>query len=144
MVVNSYIDYYVGDWENQTDNRLSIRKVDEETCSVSFFGACDHQPILRPWYTGKPSVDMRAKYIPEDGPGLLVELGEEELRFTLHLNFEAAYIVDNAERDALVPCLSRYEKDSFLDQYYAYFKPLKHYTRHYIGQAHSWQHRTSP
>jgi len=72
---------------------------------------------------------MVATYRPEDGPELLVALGEEETGFTLHLNFEAAYILDDAARDALVPALSRYEEDDFLDQYSHYFQPLKHYTR---------------
>ncbi len=125
---DSYIDNYVGEWEDETGNRLSIRKVDDETCLVSFFGARDNQPIRRPWCAGKPSVDMVAKYRPENGPELVVELWEEGMGFTLHLNFEAAYILDEAERDALVPALSRYEDDDFLDQYYRYFEPLKHYT----------------
>ncbi len=72
---------------------------------------------------------MVATYRPEDGPDLLIELWEKGMGFTLHLNFEAAYILDDAERDALVPAWSRYEEDDFLDQYYRYFAPLKHYTR---------------
>ena len=127
--MDSYIDNYVGEWENEAGNRLSIRKVDDEICLVSFFAARDNQPIRRPWCAAKLSVDMVATYQPEDGPGLLVELWEEGMGFTLHLNFEAAYILDDAERDALVPALSRYEEGDFLDQYYRYFAPLKHYTR---------------
>jgi hypothetical protein len=42
MVMESYIDNYVGEWEDETGNRLSIWKVDDETCVVSFFAARDH------------------------------------------------------------------------------------------------------
>jgi hypothetical protein len=128
MVMDSYLDNYVGEWEDETGNRLSIRKIDDETCVVSFFRARDHQPIRRPWYAGKLSVDMVAKYRPKDGPELIVELGEEGSGFTLYLNFETAYSLDAAERNALVPAVSRNAEDDFLEQYYRYFEPLKHYT----------------
>ena len=72
---------------------------------------------------------MVATYRPEEGPELLVALGDAGTGFTLHLNFEAAYLLDDAARDALVPALSRYEEDDFLEQYYHSFHPLKHYTR---------------
>lgn len=128
-IMSSYIDVYVGEWGDEAGNRLSIRKVDDETCFVSFFQAHDNLPIRRPWCAEKISVEMVAICRPEYGPELVVELWEEGAGFTLHLNFEAAYILDDAGRDALVPALSRYEKDEFLDQYYRYFRPLKHYTR---------------
>jgi hypothetical protein len=71
---------------------------------------------------------MVARYRPENGPELVIELGEEGMGFTLHLNFAAACLFNDAERDTLVPALSRYEEDDFLEQYYWYFEPLKHYT----------------
>ena len=125
--MGSYMDRYVGEWENDAGNRLSIRKVDDETCFVSFYHAYDNQPIRRPWSAGKPSVEMIAKCKTTDGPELIVQLGEEGTGFALHLLFEAAYVLDEAGRDALVPGLSRYEEDEFLNQYYRYFEPLKHY-----------------
>ncbi len=128
-IMSSYIDCYIGQWEDETGNRLSIWKADDETCFVSFFNAHDSQPIRRPWCAEKPSVEMVARCRPEYGPELIVELSAEGAGFTLHLNFEAAYILDDARRDALVPALSRSEEDKFLDQYYWYFGPLKHYTR---------------
>jgi hypothetical protein len=137
MAMDSYLDNYVGEWEDETGNRLSIRKIDEKTCVVSFFRARDQQPIGRPWCAGKLSVDMVAKYRPENGPELIVELGEEESGFTLHLNFEPAYILDVAERNALVPVLSRNAEDDFLEQYYRYFEPLKHYTIRTASRVHS-------
>ena len=127
--MDSYIDNYVGEWEDETGRQLSISKVNDEMCLVSFFRARDNQPIRRPWCAGKLSVDMVAKYRPEEGPEIVVELWEEGMGFLLHLSFEVAYILDESERAALVPALSRYEEDDFLDQYYRYFKPLKHYAK---------------
>ncbi len=100
MIMDSYIDNDVGERENEAGNRLSIRKVDDETCLVSFCAARDNQPIRRPWCAAKLSVDMVATDRPEDGPDLLVALWEEGMGCTLHLNVEAAYILDDAERDA--------------------------------------------
>ncbi len=125
----SYIDVYVGEWGNEAGNWLSIRKFDDKTCFVSFFQSQDNLPIRRPWCADKLSVEMVAKYRPEYGPELVVALSDEEAGFTLHLNFEAAYMLDDAGRDALVPALSRHEADEFLDQYYRYFGPLTHCTR---------------
>ena len=133
--MDCYLDNYVGEWEDETGHRLSIRKIDEETAVVCFFGARDHQPIRRPWCAGKLSVDMVAKYRPENGPELVVELGEEGSGFTLYLNFEMAYLLDAAKRDALVPALSRNAEDDFLEQYYRYFEPLKHYTTRTASRA---------
>ena len=72
---------------------------------------------------------MPAKYRPEEGPGLVVELWEVGKGFQLDLNFEPGYVLDKLQRDSLVPGLSRYEKDDFLAEYYHYFEPLKHYIR---------------
>lgn len=126
--MDTYIDRYVGEWGNEVGHRLSIFKVDAETCVVSFFQSHNNQPLRRPWCAGKLSVGMVAKCKPEHGPELVVELWVEGKEFTLHLNFEAAYMLDDAGRKALVPALSRCEDDEFLDQYYGYFLPLEHYT----------------
>ena len=72
---------------------------------------------------------MLAKYRPEKGPGLVVELWEDGKGFQLDLNFEPGYILDELQRDSIVPGLSRYEKDVFLDEYYHFFEPLKHYIK---------------
>jgi len=37
MMVDSYINNYLGDWVDETGNRLNIQKVDDETALVSFF-----------------------------------------------------------------------------------------------------------
>lgn len=141
--MDSYIDNYIGEREDERGNRLSIKKVDDQTALVSFFAAPGRRPIRRPWCDEKPSVDMVAKYWPEEGPELVVDLWEKRRGFTLHLNFEAAYILDDAKRDALVPALSRYEEDDFLDRYYHLFEPLEHYTKAAAEQAHA-PHRSVP
>lgn len=71
---------------------------------------------------------MVGKYFPGSGPELVVELWKEE-GFTLHLAFEASYVLDTKRRDALVSALRRLVEYDFLDQYYRLFEPLKHYTK---------------
>ena len=127
--MDSYIDCYIGEWENEAGNRLKIKKVGDETALVSFFLPPDHQPVLRPWYDKKPTVDMIAKYSPAESPALVVELWEKGKGFELHLTFESGYILDIQHRDSLVAGLSRFEEDDFLDEYYHYFVPLSHYLK---------------
>ncbi|MBI2297170.1 MAG: hypothetical protein HYU76_14295 [Betaproteobacteria bacterium] len=127
--MDAYIHNYLGEWEDERGNRLSIRKVDDKTAFVSFFAAPAGKPVLRPWHHDEPTVDMLGSYQPEEGAELLVELGKLGGGFMLHLDFQPAYTLDPRGRDALVPALSRYEGDTFLDQYHWFFDPLKHYTR---------------
>ena len=61
--------------------------------------------------------------------GLVVERSEKGKEFSPHLNFEPRFELDEQNRDALVVGLSRYERDSFLDQYYPLLGPLRHYVR---------------
>jgi hypothetical protein len=127
--MDSYINRYIGEWENEAGNRLKIKKVDNETALVSFYLPPDNQPVFRPWYNENPSTDMIAKYRPAEGPGLIVELWDEGKGFELHLSFESGYVLDIQHRDSLVPGISRFEEDDFLDKYYHYFEPLKHYLK---------------
>ena len=127
--MDSYINHYIGEWENEAGNRLKIKKVDDETALVSFFSPPDHQPVFRQWYDEKPSIDMTAKYRPAESPALVVELWEEGKGFELHLTFEFGYMLDIQHHDSLVHGISRFEKDDFLDEYYHYFQPLNHYLK---------------
>ena len=54
MILDSYIDNYIGEWNDESGKRLGIKKVDETTALVSFFAAADGQPIHRPWCKGEP------------------------------------------------------------------------------------------
>lgn len=58
-----------------------------------------------------------------------VDLWEEGKGFTLHLDHEYDYLLDSEQREALVPSISRYERDRFLDAYYSLFGPLDHFVR---------------
>ena len=127
--MGSYIDHYIGEWENEIGNRLKIKKVDDETAIVSFFTPPEYLPINRPWCNQKPSINMVAKYNPGESPDLAVELWNVDKGFKLYLSFEFEYMLDKLHRDSLVPALSRYEEDDFLDKYYHYFEPLMHYIR---------------
>jgi hypothetical protein len=47
----------------------------------------------------------------------------------LDLTHEYNYELDPKRREALVPALTRYERDRFLDEYYSLFGPLDHFVR---------------
>lgn len=68
-------------------------------------------------------------YLTDCGATIEVDLWERGKGFSLHLTYEHAYELDKAYRDSLVPALSRYEEDSYLDQYYQLFEPLNLYTK---------------
>ncbi len=58
-----------------------------------------------------------------------VELWEKGKGFILDLTHEYEYELDEFKRESLVPALSRYEEDDFLDAYYELFGPLNHFIR---------------
>ncbi len=86
----------------------------------------ENQPLARPWYESKPSIEMLATYDPANSPELVVELWTKDKGFELHLNFEPAYELDEERRDSLTVALSRFEEDHFLDAYYYLFQPWSH------------------
>ena len=49
IVMDSWIDSYVGEWEDAAGNCLSIRKITDETARVTFLAAPGNAPIARPW-----------------------------------------------------------------------------------------------
>ena len=76
---------------------------------------------------GAPSLKMVAHY--DDYNGMFeVDLWEEGKGFILDLTHEYNYELD-PEREALVPALSRNERDHFLDVCYSLFGPLDHFVR---------------
>jgi hypothetical protein len=58
-----------------------------------------------------------------------VDLWEKGKGFILHLDHEYHYLLDSEQREALVPSISRYERDRFLDTYYSLFGPMDHFVR---------------
>ena len=127
--MDSWIDSYVGEWNDAAGNCLRIRKITDETARVTFLAAPGRTPIARPWCHGRPSVDMPARYYPAHGPELLVELWAAGKGFTLELGYEADYPLWDGSIEALTVGLGRYERDTFLDQYYRLLGPLEHFTR---------------
>ena len=118
---------FVGSWVCASGYRLRIKKVREDQASVDFLdprGA----PVQRPYMKGAPSMKMIAHY--DDYNGIFeVDLWEEGKGFILDLTHEYDYELDLERREALVPALSRYERDRFLDECYSLFGPLDHFVR---------------
>ena len=54
---------------------------------------------------------------------------EQSKGVTLHLEHECGYVLDAEQREALVPTISRNERDHFLDSFYSLFGPLDHFVR---------------
>jgi hypothetical protein len=65
--------------------------------------------------SGAPSVRMPAHYDDYNGD-FEVELWAEGSGYTLVLTHEYDYELDERRREALVPGISRYTRDHFLDQ----------------------------
>ena len=75
-------------------------------------------PVQRPYMGGAPSLKMVAHY--DDCNGMFaVDLWEEGKGFILDLTHEYNYELDPERREALVPALSRNERDHFLDACYS-------------------------
>lgn len=121
------IDRYIGLWRNAEGFQIEIKKIDDERASASLFSPFG-RPIDRPYYENKPTVDMLATYDDYEGT-MSVQLWRAKSGFALELLHEPEYELDESQREALVPALSRYEEDSFLDHYFDLFGRLDHYTR---------------
>ena len=124
----SEIDKFIGTWENDAGNLLVIKKRTGLSALVSFLTRPNALPAIRSYWEDKPSIGMYS-YLTDCGATIEVDLWERGKGFSLHLTYEHAYELDKARRDSLVPALSRYEEDSYLDQYYQLFEPLKLYTK---------------
>lgn len=117
----------VGSWLSASGYRLRIKKVRKDLASVDFLDP-HGASVQRPYMKGAPSVKMIAHY--DDYNGILeVDLWEEGKGFILDLTHEYDYELDLERREALVPTLSRNERDRFLDEWYSLFGPLDHFVR---------------
>ncbi len=58
-----------------------------------------------------------------------VHLWESGKGFELALHHEETYDLDPFQREAIVPSLTRFAADDFLDQYYDLFGHLQHFTK---------------
>jgi hypothetical protein len=118
---------FVGSWVSASGYRLRIKKVREDQASVDFLDPVG-APVQRPYMKGAPSMKMIAHY--DDYKGIFeVDLWEEGKGFILDLTHEYDYELDLERREALVPALSRYDGDRFLDECYSLFGPLDHFVR---------------
>jgi hypothetical protein len=118
---------FVGSWVSASGHRLRIRRVRSNKASVDFFDPSG-TPVGRPYMQGDPSVRMVGHY--QDYDGLLeVDLWGPRKGFSMHLVHEDHYELDGYRREALVPSISRDERDRFLDQYCPLFGSLQHFVR---------------
>jgi hypothetical protein len=127
IMLRNGIAQFVGSWVSESGYHLRIKKVGKDRALVDFLdprGA----PVQRPYMGGAPTLKMVAHY--DDYNGMFeVDLWEEGKGFILDLTHEYDYELDPERREALVPALSRYERDRFLDECYSLFGPLDHFVR---------------
>jgi len=127
IMMRNGIAQFVGSWISETGYHLRIKKVRKDRASVDFLdprGA----PVQRPYMGGAPSLKMIAHYDDYNGT-FEVDLWEEGRGFVLELTHECDHELDPKRREALVPALSRNERDHFLDACYSLFGPLDHFVR---------------
>ena len=126
-MLHNGIAQFVGSWISESGYQLRIRRMRKDLASVDFLdprGA----PIERTYMGGAPSMKMIAHY-DNYNEDFRVDLWEEGKRFILHLDHECDYVLDREQREALVPSISRYERDHFLDAFYSLFGPMDHFVR---------------
>ena len=121
------IEKFVGSWVSTSGYCLRIKKMREDLALVDFLDPSGN-PVQRPYMRGAPSTNMTAHY--DDYYGTFeVELWEDGKGFILDLSHEYDYELEPEQREALVPALSRNERDRFLDECYSSFGPLDHFVR---------------
>ena len=118
---------FVGSWVSASGYRLRIEEVLRDQASVDFLDPRG-VPIQRPYMRGAPTVKMIAHY-DDYNENFEVDLWEEGKGFILDLSHHYNYELDLEQREALVPALSRFERDRFLDECYSLFGPLDHFVR---------------
>ena len=121
------IDKFSGIWTSEDGYKLEITKVDDSSALVSFY-APEGNPINRPYFNNEPTLKMPSVYDDYSGD-FSVYLWQSGKGFSLDLRYEETYALDQFQREALIPALTRFEDDSFLDQYYDLFGNLNHFTK---------------
>ena len=119
------IDKFAGTWLSKDNYRVEIRKVNDTSALVSL-NSPDGTLIKRPYFNNKPTLDMPAEYDDYHGE-FIVHLWEPAKGFQLDLHFAEKYELDQSQEEALVPSLTRLEKDDYLDPYYKLFGNLKRF-----------------
>jgi len=116
------MERFTGRWKNEAGNLLIIKPRNRKSLSVSFISHLDNRPVKREFADNRESVDMPAE-LDFYETSLEVELWDKGKGFHLSLTLE---ILNNIE---LIPGISRYEEDKFLNKYYCLFYPLARYVR---------------
>ena len=120
IMLRNGIAQFVGSWVSESGYHLRIKKVDKDRALVDFLDP-RAAPVQRPYMGGAPSLKMVAHY---DSNGIFeVNLWQEGKGFILDLTHEYDYELDPERREALVPALSRNERDHFLDACYSLIRP---------------------
>ena len=117
----------VGAWVSPSGYRLRIKEMLRDQASVDFLDPRG-VPIQRPYMRCAPTVKMIAHY-DDYNENFEVDLWEAGKGFILDLSHHYNYELDLDQREALVPALSRLERDHFLDECYSLFGPLDHFVR---------------
>ena len=121
------IAQFVGSWVSESGYPLRIKKVRKGRASVDFLDPSG-APVQRPYMGGAPSLKMVAHY-DDYNENFQVDLWEAGKGFILDLSRHYSYELDLDQREALVPALSRFERDDFLDECYSLFGPMDHFVR---------------
>jgi len=119
------ISQFVGSWVAASGYRLQIRRVRDDQASVDLLD-CSRNPVSRPYMGGALSVKMIAHYRDYEGE-FEVELWKRGKGFILHLDCDYESCARGGE--AMVPSISRFEQDQFLDEFYPLFGPLDRFVR---------------
>lgn len=123
------IDKFIGLWESVDGYRLDIAKTSDTSATVSFYDPSG-QPVVRPYYNDKPAIKMIASYDDYYGE-FRINLWEKGKGFEFDIHREGEYDLDNFKRESLIPAITRYEEDNFLDKYYELFGKLNHFNKIY-------------
>jgi len=122
----NWIENYGGTWEDPTGCVLVIKVQDEYRAKVTLL--VNGVPMARPWCRNKPAVSLRARYSPENGPGLWVSLGRRG--FSLELNYEFLQAGDAPDEPASLSVgVSRHFSDLEAERFISLFSPLARYVR---------------
>lgn len=115
---DSWINTYEGSWRDSEGYTLVIRIVDDENAIVDFLK--NGVPIARPWLQNVPCTKLKASYEPMEGPELRIDLGYDGY----------TYSVSPIDEDGtLSSCISHYEKDEDLDQYFGVLGQLGYFSK---------------
>ena len=121
------INGFIGNWVSEDGYKLEIIKENDTSALISMYSP-DVKAIIRPYFNNKPSLEMPSQY--DEYEGILdIYLWGIDKGFEINLIREEEYMLDDLQRESLVPTYCRREEDEFMDQYWDLFGQLKHYTR---------------